>query len=218
MAPSSFCDDFEMPRCFSLFLTSQSLSTCHSLHCNMFCGARASPFLRNQLSALCNSAFHCCFCSARRAMHFLVLHNNSVALRPTQAASGLFAAHLLLSYLKLVYLFYRCWEIDACVIYTIDNRMAAWSVWVFTFRGGYKVARSAHFKHSLSLFCTLIIAFLPFQLFLRAVADSVQHSRTQPLFFQEFILIPAMTSSEFVPSLFQQICKILFLYGPHHVC
>ena len=89
MAPSSVRDDFEMQWCFSPLPASQSLLACHSLHCNIFCGSQASPLLRNQLSTTCNSALHCCFCSDRRAVRLLFLHNNSVAFRLTQSTSGL---------------------------------------------------------------------------------------------------------------------------------
>ena len=99
MAPSSVCDDFEMPHCFSPLLASQSLSAYHSLHCNMFCGSRVSPILRNQSSISCNSALYCSFWSGRRAIYLiLILRNNSVTFRLTQSTSGLSTAHLLLSY------------------------------------------------------------------------------------------------------------------------
>ena len=66
-ASSSVCDDFGKKGCFSPLLASQSLSACRSYHCNIFCGSRASPLLRNLLSTSCSSVLHCCFCFDRKA-------------------------------------------------------------------------------------------------------------------------------------------------------
>ena len=120
----------------------------------IFCGSRASPLLWNQSSTSCNSAL-CCFCSDRRAMHLLASHNNSAAF-PLLNQHQVYPRHLcfFLTYpvyyhtiifpakdtcckasvlrLKLVYLFYRCWKVNAFIVNTINNRKFAWSLRVLS--------------------------------------------------------------------------------------
>ena len=94
----------------------------------------------------------------------------------------------------------------------------------FPSHGENKAAFSGHLRHSLSPFLVLIMpSFLPDWLeeanrFLCTMAVILQHSCTLPLFFQEPILIPSLTRPLFLPLFFQQICQILFLFGPQYAC
>ena len=77
MEPSSVYDDFGKKGCFSPLQASRSLLACHSHHCNIFCGSRASLLLKNLSDTSCSSVLRFYFLSDRRAKRSPVLHNNS---------------------------------------------------------------------------------------------------------------------------------------------
>ena len=108
-------------------------------------------------------------------MRLLVLHNKNAAFHLFQSTYGLSAAHLLLFFSVCAQSHNRfpsqkhlwqgfCFAPQAClsVSLVLGNRCLCNLSWFFPAPHGNNAALRAHFKHSLSLFRTLITAFLFF--------------------------------------------------------